>query len=225
MTVIPWVDFLGAVQVQLQKVVTYTYAHNPTVTIDYVLEEYAGNGYSATGTFTTAVGRLGMMWRRFPSTGAVTRYMINNSLQYYDVSDFSAFILAKTNIEEFSIAPHSITNDTANVDGWGYFDTSGTYRNYSETSSLRDLVQEYTGRKLHGSKDDGRDAFLSSVTITNYDAGSIQLYAAGEELNLGLGGATNLGTGTGHTSAPFIDTGTGISIMANARKKKRDFLW
>ena len=98
MTVIPWVDFLGAVQVQLQKVVTYTYAHNPTVTIDYVLEEYAGNGYSATGTFTTAVGRLGMMWRRFPSTGAVTRYMINNSLQYYDVSDFSAFILAKTNI-------------------------------------------------------------------------------------------------------------------------------
>ena len=37
MTSVPWVDFLGAVQVQLTTAVTYAWSHNPTVTITYEL--------------------------------------------------------------------------------------------------------------------------------------------------------------------------------------------
>ena len=87
------------------------------------------------------------------------------------------------------------------------------------------LVEKYTGRQSYGNSDSGKDGNLLRYSTDAFDGGDIQLYGATDEPNLGLGGATDLGTGQGHTSAPFIDTGTGISIMANARKKKRDRLW
>ena len=220
MTSVPWVDFLGAVQVQLNTAVTYAWAHNPTVTVTYHLGEYAGNNYSASGTFTS-VSELGMMWRRYPSSGQQDRYLVEK--EYPNASDFSAFVLTKTNLEEFSIAPHTVTNDNTLPTLLGRFDENGVYRR--NDNLYRVLIEKYSGRVLHGSKDDGRNADLTSFTVDAFDGGDIQLYGATSELNLGLGGATDLGTGQGHTSAPFIDTGTGISIMANARKKKRDYLW
>ena len=223
MTSIAWTDFLGAVQVQLTTAVTYAYSHNPTVTVTYELGEYKGNNHSSTGTFTSTSADLGMIWRRYPSTGNQTRFLVMKNIPDVNTSSFSAFILTKTNLEEFSIAPHTITNSNTIPTDYGYFDSTGVYRNF--TSLLDYLVSKYSGRQTYGSSGTGKDANLLSATIDAFDGGDIQLYGSKSELNLGLGGATDLGTGTGHTSAPFIDTGTGISIMANARKKKRDYLW
>ena len=164
-----------------------------------------------------------MMWRRYPSSGQQDRYLVAKEYGYGAVSDFSAFILTKTNLDEFSIAPHTVTNDNTLPTLLGRFDGDGVYR--KNDNLYRALIEKYTGRKLHGSKNDGRDASLTSFNVDAYDGGDIQLYGATSELNLGLGGATDLGHGTGNTPSPFIDTGTGISIMANARKKKRDYLW
>ena len=185
--------------------------------------EYSDNNYSASATFTTTASDLGVMWRRYPSTGQQNRYLVAKEYEYAETSDFSAFILTKTNLDEFSIAPHTITNDNTLPTDYGRFDSNGVYRR--NDNLYRQLIEKYSGRKLHGSSGDGRNASLVSYTVDAYDGGDIQLYGATDELNLGLGGATDLGTGQGHTSAPFIDTGTGISIMANARKKKRDRLW
>ena len=223
MTSVPWVDFLSAVQVQLTQAVTYAWAHNPTLTISYEIGEYANNNYDSTGTFTTTSADLGVMWRRYPSNGLQTKYLVAKEYPYKPNSTFSAFVLTKTNLEEFSIAPHTIDNVTGLPTLHGYFDSDGVYRN--NVALYQHIVEKYTGRILHGSQTDGRDGSLLSYTVDDYDSGDIQLYGATSELNLGLGGATDLGTGTGNTPAPFIDTGTGISIMANARKKKRDFLW
>ena len=224
MATVSWADFLGAVQVQLTSAVTYAWSHNPILTITYELAEYSGNGHSSTGTFTTTASDLGMLWRRYPSNGNVSRYLVLKSIPDIETSDFSSFILTKTNIDEFSIAPNKVTNDNTQPTLYGWFDSNSTYRNLG-TALFSYLVSKYSGRQTYGSGSTGKNSVLKSYSIDSYDGGDIQLYAATQELNLGLGGATDLGTGTGDTSSPFIDTGTGISIMANARKKKRDFLW
>ena len=111
MASISWADFLGAVQVQLTQAVTYAWSHNPTITVSYELWEYRDNNFSQTGTFTTTASDFGMLWRRYPSNGNVTRYLVAKSIPEVDTADFSAFVLTKTNLEEFSIAPNTITND------------------------------------------------------------------------------------------------------------------
>ena len=223
MTAVSWADFFGAVQVQLTSAHTYAWSHNPILTVTYVLGEYRDNDFSQTGTFSTTASDFGMMWRRYPSTGAVSRYLVAKSIPDVQTADFSSFILEKTNIDEFSIAPDTITNDNTQPTAYGFFDSNSVYRNFSLAFSY--LVSKYTGRQTYGSFNSGKDATLTSAVVDSYDGGDIQLYAATQELNLGLGGANLVGTGTGNTPAPFIDTGTGISIMANARKKKRDLLW
>ena len=223
MTAVPWADFLTAVQVQLLTVLTYTWSHNPVLTISYELGEYAENGHSSTGTFSTTEADLGMMWRRYPSTGRVDRYLVAKNYPYAEDGTFSAFILAKTNLEEFSIAPHTITNGTTLPVSYGYFDSDGVYRN--NPNIFTHLLEKYTGKKLSGSSSSGRNARIVSYSIDSYDAGDIQLYGASSELNLGLGGATDLGTGTGHTSSPYFDTGDGLAVQSRAYLDKRDKIW
>ena len=223
MTTVDWADFLTAVQIQLTQAVTYAWAHNPRLTITYDLGEYSNNNYSATGTFTTTNADLGVMWRRYPSNGSVNRYLVAKEYEYAETSDFSAFVLTKTNLDEYSIAPHTVTNDNTLPTELGRFDSDGVYRKNS--GLYRALVEKYTGRKLHGSSNDGRDASLNSYTVDSYDGGDIQLYGATSELNLGLGGATDLGTGTGHTSSPYFDTGDGLAVQSRAYTSKRDKIW
>ena len=117
---------------------------SPTrLTITYDLGEYSDNNYSATGTFTTTNADLGVMWRRYPSNGSVNRYLVAKEYEYAETSDFSAFVLTKTNLDEYSIAPHTVTNDNTLPTELGRFDSDGVYRKNS--GLYRALVEKYTG--------------------------------------------------------------------------------
>ena len=223
MTTIPWADFLTAVQIQLTQAVTYAWSHNPIITVTYELGEYRDNNFSQTGTFTTTSSDFGMLWRRYPSNGNTTRYLVAKSIPDVNTADFSAFVLTKTNLEEFSVAPNTITNDNTRPTLFGFFDSDAVYRNFG--SALSYLVSKYTGRQTYGSFNSGKDSTLISASIDSYDGGDIQLYGATSELNLGLGGATDLGTGTGHTSSPYFDTGDGLAVQSRAYRSKRDKIW
>ena len=186
MTTIPWADFLTAVQIQLTQAVTYAWSHNPIITVTYELGEYRDNNFSQTGTFTTTSSDFGMLWRRYPSNGNTTRYLVAKSIPDVNTADFSAFVLTKTNLEEFSVAPNTITNDNTRPTLFGFFDSDAVYRNFG--SALSYLVSKYTGRQTYGSFNSGKDSTLISASIDSYDGGDIQLYGATSELNLDLVG-------------------------------------
>ena len=231
MSNIGWADFITAVQIQLTNVATYAFGHNPIFQVNYDLRPYGVTDWDGvtgrlTGNFLTDAGDFGSLWKRVPSNGNTRSYIIVQI--HSDHTSFENFGLTKTDLELFSIAPNTITSGMTDEGYFGYFNSTGAYTPVSASSIFRDIVEAKLGVKTTGSTSSGRThttAGVGGITRTLVDAGSIQEYLSDAVLNLGFGGATDLGTGTGNTPSPYFDTGTGISIMANARKKKRDYLW
>ena len=227
---VSWADFIGAVAVQLTTRVTYTYATNFKILINYDLQPYGVTDWDGvtgrrTGTFETNVGELGVLYRRYPSNGNYNEWMIWQD--HADHTSFDNFGLTQTDLELFSIAPNTITNGTNRISAsnWYYFSANGTLQPVTRQIVLQKIVEQKLGVKLSGSKNDGRTHDAISISASSVaDYGHIQEYLATQELNLGFGGATDLGTGHG-THAPYISSGDGISMMDYARTKKRDRLW
>ena len=117
------------------------------MTITYHLQQWGGNGHESSGTFTTTTADLGIMWRRYPSNGRTDSYLIAKEYPDAPNGTFSGFVLTKTNLEEFSIAPHTITNGLPRPTiNFGRFDADGVYRQNS--GLYNHLIEKIFGSQI-----------------------------------------------------------------------------
>ena len=203
MGTITWQEYRAS---QLAQILTglhnqiYTYFPHVTLYMRLISEKGSQSSHqSFDEEYIIPNTNFAYLHRNNNSAGSYSHYLID--LDAANSSTFANFILTKSHLELFNTSPNSIETPSdinasapsANL-GVGRFVSGG----YAPASSPWISTSEVPSSAYSGNS---IGAYSNNVRITH----NATEYGASEIINLGFGGQTDEGTGTGNTDDPIAD--------------------